>query len=193
MTKHEQISQRYFNAIEKLKELCENEIAIKTSYFCQEMQVANSFFSVLKKIKAIQEVIAEHKEGTIFKFIHKRADNESVYFLSTRVYDIIRTYQKTQHIERTEQRLKEEQQNKVERIKNAVHEQVHEQVQVQETTLNKHTAQQFLINTAKQELIALTEQRNCFNEQIQALTQAVNNLSEHIEKKQTYINILIDL
>jgi len=189
MTKHEEISQRYFNAIEKLKELCEKEVAIKTSYFCNEMQVANSFFSVLKKIKAIQEVIAEHKEGTIFKFIHKRAENESIHFLSTRVYDIIRTYQKTRHIERTKQ-LQKEKQHKVVKV----HEQVHEQVQVQETTtLNKHTAKQFLINTAKQELIALTEQRKGFNEQLEAITRAINNLSEHIEKKQTYINILTDL
>jgi hypothetical protein len=196
MTTHEKITQRYFNAIEKLKELCEKEVAIKTSYFCNDMKINTSFFSVLLKLNAIQKVISEHKEGTIFKFTYKRAENESIHFLSTRVCDCISTYQKIHHQDRIKQQQQKEQQTKIDianqRIaqsqKNTVNtvQTASVEVNTHETTLNKQTAMMFLIITAQQELIALQEQRDAFVEQIQAMNKA-------IEKKQTYIDVLSEI
>jgi len=193
MNSNNQMTQRYYAAIEKLKLLCKSEIAIKRTEFCTENKIQSNFFSILKKINAIEEVISSHREGVIFNFIYKKAENENILFLADRVCYIVREYQQTKNSERNRSNKEQQQQNTIQRIKEAettkielTKQQAQQHTQTQQTTkieLTKQQAQQFLIDSTQSEIDKL-------NSIADNLRKEIELINENLIKKQSHLEML---
>lgn len=193
MKSNNQLTQRYHEAIEKLKLLCKSEIAIKRSEFCTQNKIQSNFFSILKKINAIEEVISSHREGVIFNFIYKKAENENILFLADRVCYLVREYQqKAKNLERNRSK-EQQQQHTIQRIKEAettkielTKLKVEQHTQTQQTTkieLTKQQAQQFLIDNTQSEIDNL-------NSIADNLRKEIELINENIIKKQSHLEML---
>jgi hypothetical protein len=216
MNSNNQMTQRYYEAIEKLKSLCKSEIAIKRTEFCTENKIQSNFFSILKKINAIEEIISSHKEGVIFNFIYKKAENENILFLADRVCYIVREYQQTKNLERNRSNKEQQQQNTIQRIKQQTEQaettkieltklKIEQHTQTQQTTKIELTKQQAEQHTQTQQTtkIELTKQQaqqfliDSTQSEIDKLNSIADNLRKEIElinenliKKQSHLEML---
>ena len=66
-----------------------SEIPIKITQFCGDQGVRDNLFTVLRELKAIEPVIGEKREGTIFSWTYKQASNEGDTALATRVMAVM--------------------------------------------------------------------------------------------------------
>jgi hypothetical protein len=64
-----------------------SETPIKITQFCDDHGVGDNLFSILTKIGAIESVITEKREGTIFAWLYKKAENEPESGLASKVMD----------------------------------------------------------------------------------------------------------
>lgn len=64
-----------------------SETPIKITQFCDDHGVGDNLFTILTKIGAIEPVIGEKREGTIFSWIYKKAENEPESGLASKVMD----------------------------------------------------------------------------------------------------------
>ena len=64
-----------------------SETPIKITQFCDDHGVGDNLFSILTKIGAIEAVITEKREGTIFAWLYKKAENEPESGLASKVMD----------------------------------------------------------------------------------------------------------
>ena len=76
---------RYTKAIKLLKEMIEKSVAIKKTHFLKDHKLSAFFFHGLEAIGAIKEEIGYHREGVLYSWHYKQADNEQDSFLATRI------------------------------------------------------------------------------------------------------------
>ncbi len=62
-----------------------SEIPIKKTQFSSDHGVRDNIFRVLEELKAIEPLVSEHREGTIFAWVYKQASNEGDAQLASRV------------------------------------------------------------------------------------------------------------
>lgn len=187
-----EITERYYNAIELVKSLCESETAIRRTQFCEEHKLQKQFFAFLIQLKAIQEIVSERKEGAIFKFTHTQASNESKYFLAHKVLDCIRAYQQERKQDKREKDKKEQQERTANIILNSDKQKQQQQTQQEQTqtTLTKQTAEQYLISEAQQEIDEKKQRIAALNQQIIAFQKQIDVLQKSVDKKQSLIELL---
>lgn len=81
----------YIKAIDMVRKMSAkpvgSEVPIKITQFCDDHGVRDTLFTVLKELGAIQTEISVRREGTIFSWIYKQAENESRTHLASRVMD----------------------------------------------------------------------------------------------------------
>jgi hypothetical protein len=77
----------YKHALELLREMIKKEEVIKKTPFVSRYKLHGSFFTILTDFNIIKEVATEHREGSLFEWTHKKADNELDSFLPTRIMD----------------------------------------------------------------------------------------------------------
>jgi len=81
--------QKYWDAIKKIQTACERGLPIKRSEFIQENELTPTFFKVLVELNVVEELVTTQRDGSMFTWIYKKADNESDSKIASRVTDTI--------------------------------------------------------------------------------------------------------
>ena len=77
---------RYIKALADLKLECDKEVIIKVSHFVDDRKIHSKFFQFLIELKVIELAVAGGiKEGRIYKWVYKGADNEVANALAVKV------------------------------------------------------------------------------------------------------------
>lgn len=81
--------QKYWDAIKKIKDASDRGLPIKKAEFIQENELTPTFFKVMVDLKVVKELVTSHRDGTMFTWIYKKADNETDSKIASRVTDTI--------------------------------------------------------------------------------------------------------
>lgn len=81
--------QKYWDAIKKIKEASDRGLPIKKVEFIQENELTPTFFRVMVDLKVVKELVTTIKDGTMFSWIYKKADNETDSKIASKVTDAI--------------------------------------------------------------------------------------------------------
>lgn len=82
-------TQIYKKSIQLIEDMAAKEVPIRKMDFVKDHEVDGRFFTTMEELKIIEPVVGTHKEGTIYRWLHKKASNEPDTFLADRVIGTI--------------------------------------------------------------------------------------------------------
>ena len=99
--------ERYMRALKLIQGMCEKQVPIKKSQFLQDHKLSAFFWAGLEALGITKEEIGYKREGTIFTWTHKKADNESESWLANKLCGwITETNRKSHEIYADPKRIK---------------------------------------------------------------------------------------
>lgn len=81
--------QKYLDAIKKVRGFCQRGMPIVKTEFIRDNQLTPTFFRVMQDLGMIKEEVSTLRNGTIFSWIYKQADNEQDSSIASKATDRI--------------------------------------------------------------------------------------------------------